>query len=165
MPTLAEILSNELGLAVKAIQDNMDRTDFNASNETKNSLEFEVSEKGNTIIGTISGAGGLRWAETGRPPRTSNASSGLAEKILTWMGTRNIGSNLSEKGKEGLARFITLRINQLGTKLWREKGSRGERRDVYSKVLDDTMVRIKEDMGDVISALIRKEVNVTFEKV
>jgi len=153
MATLASILSNELGLAVKAIQDNMDSTDFNASNSTKNSLTFEVSESGGAVRGIISGASSLIWAETGRGPRTSNESSGLSEKILSWMGYRGIGTDLSEKGKQGLANFITLRINKLGTKLWRE----GRTRDVYTKTLDKTVIRINEEMKDVISSYVTSQ--------
>lgn len=163
MPTLSQILTDELGYAVKAIQQNMDSNDYSASGGTKRSLLFEVSQGNDSIKGVISGDISLKWAETGRPPRESNASSGLADKILAWMPYRGIGDNLSEKGKASLANFITLKINRLGTKLWREKGSRGQTRDIYTSVLDKTTESIDESIKDLMTEVIQTTFTKAFE--
>jgi hypothetical protein len=160
MPTLSQILTDELSVAVKAIQQNMDTNDYSASGGTKRSLLFQVTQGQESIKGVISGDKSLKWAETGRPPRESSASSGLADKILEWMPFRGIGNDLSEKGKASLANFITLKINKLGTKLWRDKGSKGQTRDIYTSVLDKTT----ESIEDAIKDLMTETINKTFVK-
>lgn len=159
MAGLAEILQEQLGGAVEAIKRNMDSTDFNATNKTKNSLGFEVTNDDATVIGTIFGNASLQWAETGRPPRTSTTDSGLAEKILQWMKARGIGSDLTEKGQQGLARFITLRINRLGTKLYQE----GRTRDVYSSILEELTKEIEKEIRFYIDRTIITTFKKTFE--
>jgi hypothetical protein len=118
----------------------MDAKDFNASGETKDSLTFEANNQ--TLI--IYGHKSLRWAETGRPPRTSSTPSGLKDKILAWMGYRGIGQDLTDKKKEGLARFLTWRINTIGTLLWRSHGSKGKKRNIYSEELDVMVGKIED---------------------
>lgn len=159
MAGLAEILQEQLGGAVEAIKRNMDSSDFNATNKTKNSLGFEVTNDDATVIGTIFGNASLQWAETGRPPRTSTTDSGLSEKILQWIKARGIGSDLTEKGQQGLARFITLRINRLGTKLYQE----GRTRDVYSSILEQLTKEIEKEIRFYIDKTIITTFKKTFE--
>lgn len=118
----------------------MDAQDFSASGETKDSLSFEAND--HTLI--IYGHKSLRWAETGRPPRTSSAPSGLKDKILAWMGFRGIGQDLTDKKKEGLARFLTWRINTLGTLLWLSHGSKEKKRNIYTEELNVMVDNIEE---------------------
>jgi hypothetical protein len=163
MPTLSQILTDELSGAVKAIQQNMDSNDYSASGGTKRSLLFEVTQGEASIKGVISGDKSLKWAETGRPPRESSTSSGLADKILEWMPYRGIGNDLSEKGKASLANFITLKINRLGTKLWRDKGSKGQTRDIYTSVLDKTAESIEDAIKDLMTETIQTSFTKAFE--
>jgi hypothetical protein len=143
----------------------MDSNDYSASGGTKRSLLFEISQGEQSIKGVISGDKSLTWAETGRPPRTSSNSSGLAEKILEWMPLRGIGNDLSEKGKASLANFITLKINTLGTKLWRDKGSKGQIRDIYTSVLDKTTESIEDAIKDLMTEVINTSFVKAFEPV
>lgn len=163
MPTLSQILNEELQVAVKAIQQNMDGNDYSASGGTKRSLLYVVEQGETSIKGIISGDKSLKWAETGRPPRESSASSGLANKILEWMPFRGIGNNLSEKGKASLANFITLRINKLGTKMWREKGSKGQTRDIYTGVLDKTTESIEDAIKELMGGVIQTSFTKAFD--
>lgn len=163
MLSLQDSIAKELEDAVSAIQSKMNSIDFNASGKTRGSLISRTSKEVYGISGIIEGDKSLEWAETGRPPRTSSDSSGLSTKILEWMGHRGIGESLSEKNKENLANFITLKINRLGTKLWREKGSRGDIRDVYTATLSETKTKleniISETFGEIIINQFRKDVN------
>ncbi|MEY4351451.1 MAG: hypothetical protein RL078_1529, partial [Bacteroidota bacterium] len=68
---LADIITKHLEKGVAGIQKNMDGIDFNASGQTKGSLNSEVTEGAGYVRGVIQGAASLEWAETGRPPRTS----------------------------------------------------------------------------------------------
>ncbi len=156
MAGLADILQEKLGGAMEAIKRNMDSSDFNATNKTKDSLAFEVTEDVGSLTGIIFGNASLQWAETGRPPRTSTTDSGLSDKILVWMQARNVGSNLTEKGQKNLARFITLKINTLGTKLFRE----GKTRDVYTSILEQT----KSDLEKEIALFMEQSIITTFTK-
>ena len=156
---LSDIISKHLEKGVADIQKNMDGIDFNASGQTKGSLNSEVTEGTGYVRGIIQGAASLEWAETGRPPRTSTEDSGLTSKIYDWMGYRGIGSDLTEKGKQGLARFITLKINRLGTKLYREK----RRRDVYSSVLTETVENIRQDIGEELANFTSQQFTKTFK--
>ena len=159
MAGLSEILEKQLSGTVEAIKRNMDASDFNATNKTKDSLGFEVTADDASIVGTIFGNASLEWAETGRPPRTNSVDSGLSEKILVWMKARGIGSDLSEKGQKGLARFITLRINALGTKLFQQ----GRTRDVYSSILEQLKPEIEKELGVYVNQTIITTFKKTFE--
>ena len=151
MTTLSEILSNELGLAVKAIGDNMDKEDFNASGKTKRSLLFEVSASSDYIKGVISVNDPILYAEKGRPPFTPD--SGLAQRIYDWMPFRSLPQD------QGLAVFISGKISKFGTKLWRDLGSKGGRREIYTDVLQNTSDNISEALRKIVSGEVRSKVN------
>ena len=155
---IAKILSDGLGLAVKAIGDNMDKVDFNASGNTKRSLMFEVSREKDTIKGRITAFEPVLYSEKGKPP--ANYERSLTDAIYEWMPYRWIAEQLDESGKYAVANLIARRISKLGTKLWRDKGSKGQKRDVYTSVLDDAVL----SFGEQLKTLISENIQTTFKE-
>ena len=160
--SLSKILSDQLSSAVKSVQENMDNKDYNASGEIKRSLLYVVKEDGNSIKGTISAFEGIKYAEKGQPPRPETQS--LVEAIYKWMPYRGIGDGYSDIAKYSLAGYIANKISRLGTKLWRDKGSKGQSRDIYTSVFDKTVDNINEKIKDIVSEQINKGVIDVFQK-
>ena len=79
--------------------------------------------------------------ETGRGPRKDSTYSGFDKSLLDWMAARGIGSELDEKKKKQLARFLSYKINKEGDKTFRQGG-----KTVYSQILAKFVDELKKEI-------------------
>lgn len=108
---------------------------YSATGKTVNSIRFESTE----IRLKIYGRQAFSAIETGRGPRTSGDYQGFDESMLEYMKARGIGSDLSEKKRKQLARFLSYKINKEGDQLFKSGG-----REVYSDKLDAFIVELEK---------------------
>jgi hypothetical protein len=101
---------------------------YSATGESADSVEYTSDDKSLQILAREF----ISAMETGRGPRKSNSDGGFKDKMLRYMQVRGIGSDLDAKKKEALAKFLVLRINKEGDKLFKKGGGR----DVYTKALE-----------------------------
>lgn len=142
MTNLNTIL-NEYGiLGVKAIQDVI--RPESATGRTVNSIRFEVKTKNTTETLTIFGRKFISAMETGRGPRKSSEYQGYDQSLLQWMAARGIGSDLTAKKKQQLARFLALKINREGDAL-HKAGNRKLYTPVVEKLEKEITDRITQD--------------------
>lgn len=137
MTNLTTIL-NEYGiLGVKAIQDVI--RPESATGRTVTSIRFEVKTKNTTETLTIFGRKFISAMETGRGPRKSSEYQGYDQSLLQWMASRGIGTDLTAKKKQQLARFLAYKINKEGDALHKAGG-----RQLYTPVVEKLEKEITE---------------------
>lgn len=101
---------------------------YSATGESADSVEYTSDDKSLQILAREF----ISAMETGRGPRKSNSDGGFKDKMLQYMQVRGIRSDLDAKKKEALAKFLVLKINKEGDKLFKKGGGR----DVYTKALE-----------------------------
>lgn len=123
---------------VEDIKKNLASTGTDATGETSRSLRFEVKKDGDKTILSIYGRPYIMAVETGRGPKKSGGTgnSGMADNILKWMNVRGIMTDQDQKKRFGFAKFLTKRINEKGSKLYRDGG----RKDIITPVINDTLI-------------------------
>jgi hypothetical protein len=147
---IVTICTEELDRFIKEVQANMTNEDANASGQSARSLGPEITVTGNTIRAKVSSNSGVFYSETGRGPYSGGPSGGLSEKILRWMPYRGVGTNLTtDKQRQSLAKFIAMRINMLGTRLF-QIGQGRKVRNIYSDERAEAVERIRERIGETI---------------
>jgi len=135
---LADVLNKYGKIGVEALKQDVSKV--SATGETAASIRYEVS------IGVIStltyyGRKFFKALETGRGPRKTNEESGFKDYMLKYMAARGIGSDLSQKKRENLAKFLVLKINREGDATFKMGG-----RTVYTPTLE----KIKEELTDEV---------------
>lgn len=138
---LEKILHSFLQKMVTRIKGNSTRAGQVASGSTLADMEEKVNvfEK-NFVSGVILVPRHFEVLEKGRGPRKSNKSSNLSQKIEDWLATKSI---VPDQGtRKQLARFMTLRMNKFGSKLFQSDG----RTDIFTNVLNES-----DPVTDVIS--------------
>jgi hypothetical protein len=124
---------------------------YSATNKTVNSVEATSDDKSLQILVRPF----IETLESGRGPRKSSTDGGFKDSMLEWMKARGVGANLSEKKRDQLAKFLVLKINREGDKLYKSGGNR----DVYTSVLDKftenlTEVVEKEKFSDMVDQVL-----------
>lgn len=157
MANLTTIL-NEYGiLGVKAIQDVI--RPESATGDTVNSIRFEVKVKDTVHSLTIFGRKFIKAIETGRGPRKSEEYQGFDKYMLRWMAARGIGTDLPQKKKEQLAKFLAYKINKEGDDLFKAGGRKlytpvveKLEKEITDRITQDfiqsTIIRIKDGFND-----------------
>ena len=103
-------------------------------------IEVEMRENGAGVLAP-------RWLpvlERGRKPRESSTDTKLHLKIYDWMARHNKFESKTEKGRRNEAKAMTWYINKYGTKMWRDFGSKGAFKDLYTKETEKTIKKIDE---------------------
>lgn len=114
-----------------------------ATGETANSIKYFVDVKKGIYTLQFLGRKFFSALETGRGPRKNEEETGYRHDMLKYMKARGIGSDLSPKKQEQLARFLVLKINKEGDETYKKGG-----RIVYSPVLD----KIVKDVSDEVTS-------------
>jgi hypothetical protein len=145
---LSDVLKTHGDDAVDKIKKSL--STYSATGKTAASIRFESTDKTLKIFGREF----IEAIETGRGARKSSQPGGFEDSMLEYMKAKGIGSNLTEKKRKQLARFLVLRINRDGDKLHKS----GSRREVYSKLLE----QITEEL---IEAVAKDQLETASEKV
>jgi hypothetical protein len=129
---------------VEALKNDVEKV--SATNETANSIHERVESTDTKDVLKILGRKFFSTLETGRGPRKNSTYEGFDDHMLKYMEARGIGADLSEKKRQQLARFLTLKINREGDKTFKAGG-----RIVYSKtlqrIIDDLKKALKKDFA------------------
>lgn len=131
---LGELLKKQGEIGIQKVKSAI--APFSATRETEESIRFESTETTLKIFAREF----IEAMETGRGPRQSSTDGGFKDKMLDYMQARGIGSELDQKSKERLAKFLVLKINRDGDKLWKKGGGR----DVYSKAVEEFTEELME---------------------
>lgn len=140
--TQSEILAAYGELGVQLLKQKV--APYSATGKTVNSIRFESDD--NRLV--IYGRGYFKALETGRGPRKSTEQGDFLDNMLDFMKAKGIGSELSDKKRKQLARFLTLKINREGDKLFKKGG-----RIVYSDVMD----KFKDDLKEALKKQFKRE--------
>jgi len=137
-------LFNKFGkVGVEAIKHDIEKV--SATHETEQSIRYETKQSKAITSLKFIGRKFLSTLETGRGPRQSSKDSNFKDSMLKYMKARGIGSDLNEKQKKNLARFLVLKINKEGDSVYKKGG-----RVVYSKTLerisDELSIAAKEEL-------------------
>lgn len=115
---------------------------FSATGKTANSLRYVVTKKNDTVDQLlIFGRKFFSTIETGRGPRKSSEYGEFDQNMLEYMRARGIGSNLDDKGKKRLAKFLAYKINKEGDRTYKRGG-----RTVYTPQLTKLVDELKQEI-------------------
>lgn len=150
MSTLTTILTSYGHIGAEALKQDVSK--ISATGETEKSIRFEVKVVDFITSLTFYGRKFFKAIETGRGPRKSTKDSGFKEYMLKYMQSRGIGSDLSPKKRENLAKFLVLKINKEGDETFKKGG-----RVVFTPTL--------EKLRDEVIAASRKEIRKSYSKI
>lgn len=143
METITAILTRYGTIGVESIKQDVNQV--SATGKTAESVRFEVTFKDGRWTLTFYGREFFKAIETGRGPRRSSTYSGFDESLLEYMKARGIGSDLSEKKRKQLARFLAYKINREGD-LTYKKGGRIVYSENLSKLVDELIKALATDV-------------------
>jgi hypothetical protein len=127
-----------------------------ATGKTAESIRFEVAYEEQMWRLTYYGRQFFKALETGRGPRETDQDGNFKQNMLEYMKARGIGSDLDEKKREALARFLVLKINREGDSTYK-KGGRIVYSATLSKLVDELINALKKDVvNKYIEENIRK---------
>jgi len=145
---LTEVLDQQGKLGVEMIRSAVSK--YSATNKTADSIRYESNDTKLQIFGRAF----IEGMETGRGPRKSSTDGGFKDEMLEYMKARGIGSDLDAKKRANLAKFLVLKINREGDRLYKAGGGR----DVYSSALS-------EFIEQLIAAVTKQQFKEMQEKV
>lgn len=146
---LTDTLNKYGKIGVEALRQDVNKV--SATGKTADSIRYEVITSSEYTSLIIYGRAFFKALETGRGPRRSSEDSGFKDYMLEYMRAKGIGSDLSEKKRQQLAKFLVLKINREGDATFKRGG-----RVVYTPTLE----KLK---SEVITAA-KKEVKVSYTK-
>jgi hypothetical protein len=149
MSLTQEIFSDFASAVIADIRATMQRTGVNATGKTSRSLAFTATDSRLQVTGGVAftGTDRLSFIESGRGPTNSDQGGVLYPAILEWVNAKNIGS---PKQRPSIARAITRRIHQGGTRLWKNN----KQRDIVQENLGND--RIAQLYGELGNRLFRE---------
>lgn len=127
---------------------------YSATRETEDSIRFEIVQTGTKITLRFLARKFFSALETGRGPRKSTVYQEYDLKLLEYMKIRGIGSDLTEKKRKQLAKFIAYKINKEGDSVFKKGG-----RIVYSPTITKLIAELtqavkKEVVGYVVKQIL-----------
>lgn len=137
MPLAANILHRFGPIGVQAIVN--DLRQVNATGKTIKSVTYKVESDSTSDTLKILGRDFFSALESGRGPRKSTTKGDFEDNMLEYIKARGIGSDLTEKKRKQLARFLTLKINREGDRTFKAGG-----RIIYTPTLERLVKEITE---------------------
>ena len=139
-------------IGVQSLRQDVEKV--SATGKTADSIRFEVSVENNGNLTLIFyGRKFFKTLETGRGPRRSHTYGEFDLNLIDYMNARSIGSDLSDKKKKQLAKFLAYKINKLGDSTFKKGG-----RVVYSPGLSKLVSEIKSAITKDFAKLYIKEI-------
>ncbi len=155
MESIRNILNNYGQLGVVMLKENIGKV--TATGKTVNSIGYEIESKEATDTLIIFGREYISTLETGRGPRKATTQGDFLDNMLEYMQARGIGSDLTDKKRRQLARFLTLKINREGDKTYKAGG-----RQVYSNDLEKYIESLKEALKKDFQVTFRNNIKSVF---
>lgn len=150
-------LLNKYGkIGVESLKNDVQKV--SATGETAASIYYEIEGKDGVDTLRIIGRKFFKALETGRGPRKSSQEQGYTEKMYEYMQARGIGSDLTEKKRKQLARFLVYRINKEGDSVYKSGG-----RVVYSKTLNKFVDELTQAVRKDLTKSYIKEITRNFK--
>lgn len=134
---LKDVLNEQGKKGVDLIKESVSK--YSATGKTADSIEYKSDDKRLQILAREF----IQAMETGRGPRKSSDNGNFKDRMLEYMERKGIGSSLDQKKKEALAKFLVLKINREGDKLYKS----GTTRNVYSKVLSEFVEQLEKEVS------------------
>lgn len=149
MSLTQEIFSDFASAVIADIRATMQRTGVNATGKSSRSLAYTATDSRLQVTGGVAftGTDRLSFIESGRGPTRNDQGGVLYPAILEWVNAKNIGS---PKQRPSIARAITRRIHQGGTRLWKNNKTR----DIVQENLGND--RIAQLYGELGNKLFRE---------
>lgn len=133
---LKDTLDNFGKLGVEAIKADVQKV--SATGKTANSVRYEVTLTGDLYRLAYYARAFFSTLETGRGPRKSSEYGGFDKGMLEYMNARGIGTDLSPKKREQLAKLLAYKINKEGDETYKKGG-----RVIYSPTITKLVAEIK----------------------
>jgi hypothetical protein len=124
-----------------------------ATGKTADSIRYEVDFKDGVWTLVYIARAYFSALEKGRGPRKKTEYGGFDVSMLEYMQARGIGSDLSEKKKKQLAKFLAYKINKEGDKTYKKGG-----RVVYSPTIDKLVLELKQALKKDLKLLYINEI-------
>lgn len=140
MQSVKDILIAKGEIGVQALKADVEKV--SATHKTANSIHFQVQSEPYIDTLIIWGRQFFSTLETGRGPRKSDTTGDFKNSMLEWMNARGIGTGLTAKKQNDLARFLVLKINREGDQTFKKGG-----RIVYSPTLTKLVNEIKKEVS------------------
>lgn len=157
-PQIAATLARYGLLGVQLLKADVEKV--SATGSTAESIRFEIErqDNGNFTL-RILGRKYFKAIETGRGPRRSSEYGEFDLNLLDYMKARGIGSDLDEKKRKQLAKFIAWKINKEGDSVFK-KGGRVVYSDTLSKFVEElTSALVKDFKKFAVNQILQKTIN------
>lgn len=143
-------------LGVQALKQAVQKV--SATGDTADSIHYEVKSTEDTDTLRLLGRAYFKAIETGRGPREGSTDEGFKDNMLAYMKARGIGSDLDEKKRENLAKFLVYKINKEGDKTYKQGG-----RIVYTPALNKLVEELKRELTRDFQQQTIKEIRGLFK--
>lgn len=150
---IEQILNTYGKLGVESIKADVSR--YSATGQTAQSVKYVVLKQAETYTLRFLGRKFFKALETGRGPRKGTTYQEFDLNILEYMKIRGIGSDLPEKKRAQLARFIAYKINKEGDSVFK-KGGRQVYSDNLLKLVSELKKALAKDLKDQVIKTIRR---------
>jgi hypothetical protein len=137
METIKATLNRYGELGTEAIKADVQKV--SATGKTAASVHYEVVSEKTFDVLRILGRKFFSTLETGRGPRKGNEYQEFDVSMYEYMQARGIGTDLPEKKRKQLAKFLAYKINKEGDKTYKQGG-----REVYSQTLTKLVEELKQ---------------------
>ncbi len=143
METVKHILNHYGKLGVTALKQDVQKV--SATGKTAESIRYEVESEKDFDTLRYLGRKFFKAIETGRGPRKSNEYQEFDVSMYEYMQARGIGSDLPEKKRKQLAKFLAYKINKEGDQTYK-KGGRIVYSETLSKLVEELTQALKKDV-------------------
>jgi post-segregation antitoxin (ccd killing protein) len=144
---IKDILTQEGIQLANDIRANMGAAGMNVSNETANSLSFEIKTEGTKTTFLLYGRPYFMTVQTGRKPTPGKKPSReMIDNITRWVEGRNMDSEA--------VWAIATKIQEKGTKLWQQGG----RKDIVDPAIEDFVDEVGHRLTDQQAELLTAKV-------
>jgi hypothetical protein len=152
--TINQTLNHFGQIGVQALKQDVQKV--SATGKTAESIRYEVEFKEGVWKLSILGRQYFKTIETGRGPRKGSEYKEFDISMYEYMQARGIGSDLPEKERKRLAKYLAYKINKEGDKTYKQGG-----RVVYSptinKLVSELTEALKKDLKLLFISEIRKQ--------
>lgn len=154
MKSTYDILNNFGKLGVQALKNDVSKV--SATGKTKESIHYKVDKETDRL--TFFAREFFKSLETGRGPRKSSDYQEYDISMLEYMKARGIGSDLPDKKRKQLAKFLAYKINKEGDEVFK-KGGRIVYSETLSRLVEDIFAAVRKDMRIQVLTQIKESFN------